>query len=313
MEASGRPRFGAPLPACGFAAIAVLAAWAVSADAYMYQAVVDCEYSEDLEDMVYLVKNVFNKRILCQYDSRRGSYEGYDAFGISNAEHYNDVSWKMALRRAEVDILCKYHARYYRTSTLERRVQPSVSVTMPGTSRYGAQTLVACHVMGFYPRDIKVTWLRGGAETIEGVTSTDTLANGDWSYQLHSYLELRPRQWERVSCRVQHSSLPEPLEVTWDTSVLDSKVRKVAIGVTAVVVGVAAIIVGGVYFFKKRHGGDKGYLLESWLMTPLANPLSPREVRYYEAQILSDQRLLISGTPGPGLLTSGEAGLVKYA
>lgn len=77
--------------------------------------------------------------------------------------------------------------------------------------------MLECSVLGFFPREVRVSWLRDGAEVATDVSSTDVLANGDWSFQLHSYLEFTPRRREKMSCRVEHSSLEESLEVDWGT------------------------------------------------------------------------------------------------
>ena len=71
--------------------------------------------------MVFLVKNLFNQEILTLYDSRVGKYVGFGELGMKNAAHYNQQGWKMRERRAQVETLCRYNARLFRLSTLDRR------------------------------------------------------------------------------------------------------------------------------------------------------------------------------------------------
>lgn len=90
----------------------------------MFQDIDECEFSkEDLSDMVYTVKLVFNQQLLCSYDSRLGKYVGYDAYGIINAEHYNNQSWKMKQRKEEVETICKANARLYIKSEVRKGKQ----------------------------------------------------------------------------------------------------------------------------------------------------------------------------------------------
>lgn len=70
-----------------------------------------------------------------------------------------------------------------------------------------------CSVWSFYPQAINVSWLIDGVETVTDVSSTDVLPNEDWTFQLHSYLELILKRGERLTCRVEHSSLVKSLEV----------------------------------------------------------------------------------------------------
>lgn len=88
---------------------------------YVHQMIYDCEYGDNITDMVFFVKNVFNQQLFTMYDSRVGKYVGFGEYGMKNADHYNSQVWKMALRQSQVEILCRYNARLYRRSTLDRK------------------------------------------------------------------------------------------------------------------------------------------------------------------------------------------------
>lgn len=93
-------------------------------DVYVFQNIVECEYSkEDLSDMVYIIKLVFNQKLMCSYDSRLGKYVGYDEYGIKNADHYNSQIWKMKERKEELETVCRANARYYIKSTTRKGKQ----------------------------------------------------------------------------------------------------------------------------------------------------------------------------------------------
>ncbi len=93
----------------------------------MFQDIDECEFSkEDLSDMVYTVKLVFNQKLLCSYDSRQGKYVGYDELGIRSAEHFNNQSWKMKQRKEEVETICKANARLYIKSEVRKGKQPQL-------------------------------------------------------------------------------------------------------------------------------------------------------------------------------------------
>uniref|UniRef100_A0A671QM72 Ig-like domain-containing protein n=1 Tax=Sinocyclocheilus anshuiensis TaxID=1608454 RepID=A0A671QM72_9TELE len=148
---------------------------------------------EDLSDMVYTVKLVFNQKLLCSYDSRLEKYVGSDELGIRNAEHYNN------------------------------QMPPVVTVRSNSKARYGQLTTLECHAYNFYPQAINVTWLLDGSEVTGDVVSTEFMDNGDWSYQMHSYLELVLHRGVPVSCRVEHSGLKEPLVTLWGETRLDGQ------------------------------------------------------------------------------------------
>lgn len=67
--------------------------------------------------------------------------------------------------------------------------------------------MLVCSVYDFYPKQIKVSWLRNGQETTSDITSTEEFANGDWLYQVHSHLEYMPR-WVQVKPGTRTLCLP---------------------------------------------------------------------------------------------------------
>ncbi|XP_073678446.1 SLA class II histocompatibility antigen, DQ haplotype D beta chain-like [Garra rufa] len=226
-----------------------------SKDVYVFQDIDGCEFSkEDLSDMVYTVKLVFNQKLLCMYNSSLGKYVGYDAYGIINADHYNNQSWKMKERKEEVETLCKANARYYIKSET-RKVPPVVIVRSSGKARYGQLSTLECHAFDFYPQAISVTWLLDGSEVTGDVVSTEFMDNGDWSYQMHSYLELVLHRGVTVSCQVEHSGLEEPLVVYWDSSALDARITKIVVGCSFFFIGLVVALSAVCWYYKKQHRG----------------------------------------------------------
>uniref|UniRef100_A0A8C3RZS8 Ig-like domain-containing protein n=1 Tax=Chelydra serpentina TaxID=8475 RepID=A0A8C3RZS8_CHESE len=77
---------------------------------------------------------------------------------------------------------------------------------------------LVCHVTGFYPRDIEVTWERRGQLAQGEQLTSGILPNGDPTFQIWVSIELGQEgvgPTEHV-CVVRHSSLGDtPLRVTW--------------------------------------------------------------------------------------------------
>ncbi len=94
-------------------------------------------------------------------------------------------------------------------------VEPSVSLKSVEAVGSKHPSMLLCSAYNFYPKQIRVTWLRNGKEVTSDVTSTDELPNGNWLYQIHTYLEYTPTPGENISCMVKHASLVEPKLYGW--------------------------------------------------------------------------------------------------
>ncbi|XP_039374887.1 major histocompatibility complex class I-related gene protein-like [Mauremys reevesii] len=95
---------------------------------------------------------------------------------------------------------------------LGRQVPPGMSVTYRDAP-HGSATL-SCHARGFYPRPIRVSWVRDGAEILPPTNASGILPHADGTYQIRQSLEIPPRWGHSYACRVAHSSLGEPAPTT---------------------------------------------------------------------------------------------------
>ncbi|MBN3296854.1 HB2C protein, partial [Amia calva] len=228
-------------------------------DGYTFQYLNDCNFSgDDVEGVVFAQSYVFNQEEVIHFDTNIKKYVGRTEYGVSNAEEWNKDTAQIAVLVAEKDRYCKHNVNVFRNGTLDRRVAPTVWV---GSSKpVGSKTpnVLVCYASGFYPPQITVSWLRNGEE-VKGITSSEMLPGGDWTYQVHVYLETPTQSGEKYTCRVQHSSLRSPIEVDWDYSMPESDRNKVIIGASGLVLGLVIALAGGVFYRKKKSAGTEMY------------------------------------------------------
>ncbi|KAK6319145.1 hypothetical protein J4Q44_G00103560 [Coregonus suidteri] len=155
-------------------------------------------------------------------------FSGTDGY-FESEEAWNKDASLLAQVLGELERFCKHNAAIHYSAILDKTAEPHVrlSSVTPPSGRHPA--MLMCSAYDFYPKPIRVTWLRDGQEVKSDVTSTEELANGDWYYQIHSNLEYTPKSGEKISCMVEHISLTEPMIYHWDPSLPESERNKIAI------------------------------------------------------------------------------------
>ncbi|XP_058556679.1 antigen-presenting glycoprotein CD1d [Neofelis nebulosa] len=90
-------------------------------------------------------------------------------------------------------------------SELEKQVKPEAWLST-GPSPGSGRLLLVCHVSGFYPKPVWVTWMRGEQEQ-PGTRRGDVLPHADETWYLRVTLDVAAGEAAGLSCRVRHSSL----------------------------------------------------------------------------------------------------------
>ncbi|XP_052384021.1 rano class II histocompatibility antigen, A beta chain-like [Oncorhynchus keta] len=123
-------------------------------------------------------------------------------------------------------------------------------------------SMLKCSAYKYYPKQIRVTWLRNGQEVPSNMTSSEELANGDWHYQIHSYPEYTPTPGENIYCMVEYASFTEPKILHWDMSLPESERSKIAIGASGLVLGLVSAAAGLLYYNRRKIAiGASGLVL----------------------------------------------------
>ncbi|XP_037021817.2 T-cell surface glycoprotein CD1a-like [Artibeus jamaicensis] len=128
---------------------------------------------------------------------------------------------------------------------LQRKVKPEAWLST-GPSPGHHHLLLVCHVSGFYPKPISVTWMRG-EQAQQASQQSDILPNADGTWYLRSYLDVEATKTSGLSCRVTHSSLEGQDIILY----LDRPTSKGLI-IVAVMVPLVLLLIGLAFWLKKR-------------------------------------------------------------
>ncbi|XP_074204563.1 HLA class II histocompatibility antigen, DQ beta 1 chain [Camelus bactrianus] len=224
---------------------------------FVYQFKGYCYFTNGTERVRLVTRHVYNREEYVRFDSdwgeHGGDYRPVTELGRPTAEYWNSQKDVLEQTRAELDTVCRHNYQAEVRTTLQRRVEPTVTISTSRTEALNQHNLLVCSVTDFYPSQIKVRWFRNGQEETAGVVSTPLIRNGDWTYQILVMLEMTPQQGDVYTCHVEHPSLQSPVEVEWRAQ-SESARSKMLSGVGGFVLGL--IFLGLGLFI--RHRSQKG-------------------------------------------------------
>uniref|UniRef100_A0A673J8D3 Ig-like domain-containing protein n=1 Tax=Sinocyclocheilus rhinocerous TaxID=307959 RepID=A0A673J8D3_9TELE len=110
---------------------------------------------------------------------------------------------------------------------------PHTSIYLKDDVELGVQNTLICHVTGFYPPSLSISWTTNNANVTE-----------DGTFNIFSTLKVTPVEGDIYSCTVNHRALQgQPQTKTWDVDVALPSVGPAVfcgVGLTLGLLGVAA-------------------------------------------------------------------------
>uniref|UniRef100_A0A8C2E2J7 Ig-like domain-containing protein n=1 Tax=Cyprinus carpio TaxID=7962 RepID=A0A8C2E2J7_CYPCA len=185
-----------------------------------------------------------------------------------NKDTGNTEYWKQYFSTVCIEWLKKYVQ--YGKSSLEKTVSPQVFLLQKSSS-----SSVSCHATGFYPSEVKISWMRNDEDHDEDVDLGELLPNEDGTFQKTSELKVTPEELKKneYSCVVEHQG--KTIRKTLTDGKILFMVRVIVlmssfpIGIiVGVLVAIILLIVIGVVVFKvyqKKKGETETQILLSSL------------------------------------------------
>ncbi|KAK9970448.1 hypothetical protein ABG768_026393 [Culter alburnus] len=211
-----------------------------------------CRVLGSLQNIELIYSLYYDKTELLRLNSTENKVAAYTEYAMKWADDFNKKPEWLRMEAGKIIADCKRFGQLYIPEP-EITVKPEVIIRSVRQASGKSPAMLICSAYDFYPKPIKLTWMRDDKEVTADVTSTEELADGDWYYQIHSHLEYFPKPGEKISCVVEHASSHRPMIYHWDSSLSESDRNKMITGAAGVVLGVIMAAVGGLIYYKRKH------------------------------------------------------------
>ncbi|XP_026054682.1 major histocompatibility complex class I-related gene protein-like [Carassius auratus] len=171
---------------------------------HTYQRMYGCEWDDQTEDSQGFDQYGYDGDDYVALDVKKLRYITAVLQGVITMNKWNNDRAQLEILNQYYKHECVYWIKHFlmlRKVDLERKA-PEVSLLQKDPS----SPVVLCHVTGFYPSGLTITWLKNGQDHDEDVDLGALLPNEDGTFQRTSELIIEPEEWEKNQfvCEVEH-------------------------------------------------------------------------------------------------------------
>nr|AYN72152.1 MHC class II antigen alpha chain [Oreochromis niloticus] len=170
--------------------------------------------------------------------------------------NYGEGAYESAVANLQI---CRQNLKVdlqaYKNPPLQRDAPSAVMIYTRDEVEFGEKNTLICHVTGFYPAPVNVSWTKNEQKVTQGSSINTPYPNKDGTFTQISRLQFTPQLGDVYSCAVQHLALTQALTKIYEVEASARSDPGVGpsvfcgVGLTLGLVGVAA----GTFFLVKGN------------------------------------------------------------
>ncbi|KAG1974032.1 H-2 class II histocompatibility antigen, A-U alpha chain isoform X1 [Pimephales promelas] len=129
---------------------------------------------------------------------------------------------------------------------------PWSSIYPKSEAQLNVKNALICHVTGFFPPPVKVSWTKNNVNVTDGSTVSRYYHNKDGTLNVFSRLSFIPEEGDIYSCSVEHKALQQPQTRTWDVEITEPSIGPSVFCGVGLALGLLGLVTG-VFFIAKGN------------------------------------------------------------
>ncbi|XP_038638216.1 H-2 class II histocompatibility antigen, E-S beta chain-like [Scyliorhinus canicula] len=215
--------------------------------------------------------DAFDGAPLYHYDSVEGKMVADQAIGQAEVDRQNSDSIFIQSLPSQIESLCdKMKQAAISSNTILDKKAPIPSKVF--LQEKSGQMNLVCLVKDFFPRDIKMRWLRNGVVIANEPQTVNIVPQRNRTFQARSLLSLNGDVDGSYSCQVEHETLTKKLVLKFEHSSITKNEALIIIGAVLGILGISFAVVTGILYYCNLNRTDQFSVNPTAKFTKRAGP-----------------------------------------
>ncbi|XP_062890962.1 SLA class II histocompatibility antigen, DQ haplotype C beta chain-like [Mobula hypostoma] len=234
-----------------FAALLVVSVAATQSDMHLFHVQCECLF-RGLEVDDIRLRYAYDGVTIMYYNTEIKRYVAAQPMAQAEVDRRNSEHDYVTSVPHRIESICDEIKQAVRSSniTLENMAPTHTRAFM---QKKRGQMYLVCTARNFFPRDIKVHWVRNGEVADNGSDTTNVVPQSNGAFQVRSVRPLDGDSWGYV-CQVEHEAVDGKLQIPLEHNALVENEDLIIVGVVLGVLGLCAMVVTGSLYYCSSEG-----------------------------------------------------------